>query len=88
MNLFEEALESLVMLGGVALSLSRHGDVDLGPDDGHVAGDEADVGESLLHHDGGDVGLLRRVDSGLDPVQMNAVPALLRQCELPIHLQI
>lgn len=76
------------MLLHESLPLPGYGDVDLGPDEGHAGGDEADVGQSLLHDDGGDVGVLSGVARHVDPLEGHRVPLVLPQRELPVELQV
>lgn len=76
------------MLLHKSLPLPRYGDIDLGTDKGHTGGDEADVRESLLHDDSGDVGVLCRIARHVNSLQGYGVPLVLPQGEFSVEFQV
>ena len=81
-----ELVHGLLVLLRVASPLPRQVDINLGSDEGEAVGDEAEVGEAVLHHHGREVGALRRVRRHLDPFQGHRVPLPLHQGELSVGL--
>lgn len=76
------------MLLHESLPLPRYSDVDFGAYERHTRSDEAHVRETLLHDDGGDVGVLGGIAGHVHPLQRHRVPLVLPQGKLPVQLQV
>ena len=50
LNLVVKFMKTLLMLSGISSSFPRNIYIQLGPDYGHRGGDQANVCETLLHH--------------------------------------
>lgn len=77
------------MIARPASPLPGNGAVDALAQDGLVLGDQADVGQPLLHDDGPHLGALGRVGGFLEGLERDAVPAVgLLEHELALQLQV
>lgn len=56
--------------------------------DGHARGQQADIGETFLTNNSGNIGLLGDIASFLNTLQCNNIPLWLDQCELAVQLQV
>jgi len=83
-NLLVELGQTLLVLLDATLALARDGDLDLAPHQRHAGGDQADVGQSLLHDDGGHIRRLCGIAGHLDALQGDGVPLGLAQLKLAI----